>query len=608
VVNLVSVHHSLKGELEYFRRWITIAVLIGIVSGLGAVTFEWLIHFSTEVFLGRIAGYEPPLPGSPSTSFTMPSNRWLLLIPPLLGGLLSGVLVYRFAPEAEGDGTDAAIDAFHYKEGNIRLRASITKLITSAITIGSGGSAGKEGPVAQIGGGFGSFLARLFKLNAKDTRIALAVGLGAGMGSIFKAPFGGAIFASEILYLMDFETEVIPPAFIASLVGYLITGYLTGWRHIFFATNLAGMSYKLYEPLTLFFFVLLGVVNGFVGVIYVKVFYQLRDFFKRIETVPDMLKPAIGGLLTGLMGVFFPQVLGSSYGWLQMAINGDFNYLSITVLILLPFLKILSTAFTVASGGSGGTFAPALVIGGSIGASIWLLAKELLPGYDVPVAAYVVVGMMSFFGGVGKVPIATILMVSEMTGEYELFTPSLLTTILCYLITGHYSIYESQVRSRVESPAHGASKIGSLSILYEHLLEENSSILKEVKASQIMIKAPVKLRCTDKVGSAINLTRKYPYRMYPVVDGENRFQGFIKVEDLIFLRGKALNIELAYLPIHRGVAVHPSEELGEVMRKMIEHEVDKVAVVDSENKLLGIITAKEILRHIAFKRQGRRET
>ncbi|RLI91291.1 MAG: chloride channel protein [Candidatus Altiarchaeales archaeon] len=538
----------------------------------------------------------------------MPSNRWLLLIPPLLGGLLSGVLVYRFAPEAEGDGTDAAIDAFHYKEGNIRLRASITKLITSAITIGSGGSAGKEGPVAQIGGGFGSFLARLFKLNAKDTRIALAVGLGAGMGSIFKAPFGGAIFASEILYLMDFETEVIPPAFIASLVGYLITGYLTGWRHIFFATNLAGMSYKLYEPLTLFFFVLLGVVNGFVGVIYVKVFYQLRDFFKRIETVPDMLKPAIGGLLTGLMGVFFPQVLGSSYGWLQMAINGDFNYLSITVLILLPFLKILSTAFTVASGGSGGTFAPALVIGGSIGASIWLLAKELLPGYDVPVAAYVVVGMMSFFGGVGKVPIATILMVSEMTGEYELFTPSLLTTILCYLITGHYSIYESQVRSRVESPAHGASKIGSLSILYEHLLEENSSILKEVKASQIMIKAPVKLRCTDKVGSAINLTRKYPYRMYPVVDGENRFQGFIKVEDLIFLRGKALNIELAYLPIHRGVAVHPSEELGEVMRKMIEHEVDKVAVVDSENKLLGIITAKEILRHIAFKRQGRRET
>ena len=166
--------NSIEEELRYLEKWITVAVLIGIVSGFAAIAFHLAIEYSTEAFLGLLAGYEPPKPGGESSIFIPPSNRLLLALIPPLGGLLSGFLVFKFAPEAEGHGTDAIIDAFHYKEGIVRSRVPIIKLIASAITIGSGGSAGKEGPVAQIGGGFGSFLARLLKLSPRDRRIAVS--------------------------------------------------------------------------------------------------------------------------------------------------------------------------------------------------------------------------------------------------------------------------------------------------------------------------------------------------------------------------------------------------------------------------------------------------
>ncbi len=588
----------IEKELRYFRRWLCIAVLIGIVSGIGAVIFNYAIHLALELFLGRLAGYYPPHPGGRELTFTLPENRLLLIIPPALGGLLSGIVVYTFAPEAEGHGTDAAIEAFHYKEGTIRPCVPLVKLVASAITIGSGGSAGKEGPVAQIGGGFGSFLAQILKLSPRDRRIALAIGVGSGIGAIFKAPFGGAIFASEILYTMDFEPEVIPPAFVASFIGYLITGYFTGWSHIFSAPNLAGTSYKLYEPVTLALFTLLGIINGIFGILYVKTFYGVRNIFRKITNVPDKLKPAIGGLVTGLIGVMFPYVFESSYGWLQMIINGDFEYLPLHVLLLLPLLKILATAFSIGSGGSGGVFAPALVIGGSLGAIVWHIARQILPGYDIPVAAYAVVGMMSFFGGVGKVPIATILMVGEMTGEYELFAPSLIATFLSYIITGHHSIYESQLRYRHESPAHEASKIGLVMTLYEKLREEDPTMLMKAKAADLMVKAPVTLSPRKKVSEIVDLIKTYPYRVYPVVDDNNKFLGFVRLEEILLSARSTRDIELDFLPIHRGVTVKEDESLGEVLEKMIESEADKIAVVDEGGKLKGIITAVEVLRYV----------
>ena len=591
-------YDKISEELRFFRKWFLIAFLIGIVSGVAAVTFHYAIEISLEYFLEEISGYVPPRPG-PTPRVVLPKTPSLIIVSTVLGGILSGILVFKFAPEAEGHGTDAIIDAFHYKEGRVRPRVPFIKLIASAITIGSGGSAGKEGPVAQIGGGVGSLLAEKLKLSTKDKRIALAIGMGSGIGAIFKAPFGGAIFASEVLYLMDFEPEVLPPAFVASLVGYLIVGTFTGWKPIFWSPSLVGEEQTLNDPFTLLMFTLLGILNGIIGVIYIKTFYGVRKLFNKIQGIPNEVKPAIGALVTGVIGMFFPQVLESSYGWLQMAINGDFTHLPLTVLLVLPFLKILATSFSIGSGGSGGVFAPSLVIGGSIGALIWHIAKIVEPQYPIPVAAYVIIGMMSFFGGVGKVPIATILMVAEMTGEYELFAPALISTALSYILTGKNSIYISQLYSRLESPAHGGSKIALLRRIYDKIVEGKLAGLGEVKVSVLAVKPIAKMNCRRKIKDILEIVRQHPFRYYPIVDAQDRFLGFIRAEDVPFHDTKLQEKEILFLPILKGVTAREDEKLIDVLRKMLEYELDKAAIVDENNKLVGILTAKEILKYLA---------
>jgi CIC family chloride channel protein len=355
-------------ELGYLRKWLPIALLIGIVSGVGSIVFYEAIRLASTVLLGDVAGFFAPSPVGEGGSLVLVSSR-LYLIPLVttVGGLLSGILVYGFAPEAEGHGTDAAIDAFHNKKGEIRSRIPLVKLVASALTIGSGGSAGREGPTAQIGAGFGSFLGRRLHLSSKDRRIAVAVGIGAGIGSIFKAPFGGAILSTEILYIGDFEVETLLPAFIASTVGYSIFASYTGWTPIFGYLNLGAFN----DPLNLPFYAVLGIVCGLVGIVYVKGFYGTRAFFQRLG-MPRFLKPALGGLLVGIIGMFLPQVLGMGYGWLQIAMTGNFVSLPIILIPIIIVAKIVATSLTVGSGGSGGVFAPALMIGGLLGATLWI--------------------------------------------------------------------------------------------------------------------------------------------------------------------------------------------------------------------------------------------
>jgi CIC family chloride channel protein len=397
-----------SGELRYLRKWIPIAILIGIVSGVGAIIFDEAISLFNGLLLGNIAGYTPPTPiGEGGILPTSLFNPYLLPLVTALGGLISGIIVFGIAPEAEGHGTDAAIDAFHNKKGEIRSRTPIVKLLASAITIGSGGSAGREGPTAQIGAGFGSFIGRRLHLNLHDRRIALAVGIGAGIGAIFKAPFGGAILAAEILYLSDFEVDALLPAFISSTVGYSIFGLVNGWTPVFGSVNLGSFQ----SPIDLPFYAILGLACGLVGIGYVLSFYGIKNAFSRLK-IPNFVKPAIGGLLVGLIGIFFPQILGVGYGWLQLLINGDLLLLPLILLPIIIILKIIATSLTIGSGGSGGVFGPALVVGGMLGALIWGTLNYLIPNFQPNLAVFVIVGMMAFFGGVGKVPVAVILMAS----------------------------------------------------------------------------------------------------------------------------------------------------------------------------------------------------
>ena len=364
-----------------------------------------------------------------------------------VGGLVSGWLVYTFAPEAEGHGTDAAINAYHHEGGFIRSRVPIIKTLASAITLTTGGSGGREGPIAQIGAGFGSFLATRLKLSDRDRRIMMAAGIGAGVGSIFRAPLAGALFAAEVLYRdPEFESEVIIPAGISSVVAYCLFCLVFGWGSLF-----ESPPFKFQNPLELGPYLVLSLILVAVGAFYVKMFYGTIHFFEHLKKIPNHIKPAIGGLATGLIGFYFPYCLAFGYGFAQMALR---NELSVLFLLTLAFGKILTTSFSIGSGGSGGVFGPSIVIGGAMGGAVGKTFHELIPSVVSEPGAFVVVGMAGFFTAVSNTPISTIIFVSEMTNSYHLLLPSLLVCSVAYLSSRRFTIFNKQVQRKIDSPAH----------------------------------------------------------------------------------------------------------------------------------------------------------
>ncbi|RJP64893.1 MAG: chloride channel protein, partial [Candidatus Abyssobacteria bacterium SURF_17] len=346
-------------------RLLILCGLVGVVAGLGAIAFYWMLEFTKHYALGAIAGYYPPGPGGEAPLFpegSVPFHRWMLLFIPAVGGLVSGLIVYTFAPEAEGHGTDAAISAYHFKRGEIRGRIPLIKTIASAITIGTGGSGGREGPIAQIGAGFGSLLGKVLRLSTHERRILMAAGMSAGIGAIFHAPLAGALFAAEVLYKeMDLEYEVIVPAIISSVIAYAVFAVRFGWNPLF---QTPGFVFENPAQLIPYFFLALVVAGG--AALFIQIFYGVRDYFRTIP-VPNHIKPAIGGLIVGVIGFFLPDALGTGYGVVQEAFAGRPGIL---LLVAIAFAKMLTTSFSIATGGSGGVFGPSVVIGGALGGAI----------------------------------------------------------------------------------------------------------------------------------------------------------------------------------------------------------------------------------------------
>ncbi|MGA7005444.1 MAG: chloride channel protein, partial [Nitrososphaeraceae archaeon] len=336
-------------DFSYFRKWILIGFVLGIAAGLGAIALYLGVAFFTSLFLVSGTGYIPPLPGSfhaESSYVLVVEKTWMIPVITGLGGLLVGIITTRFSPESEGHGTDAVIDAYHHKGGNIRARVPLVKGIASAITLGSGGSGGTEGPAGQIAAGFGSIIGKLFKLDEDERRIAVAAGLGAGIGSIFKVPLGGAIFSAEVFYRRDFEIRALIPGLVASVTGYTIFGFVFGWDKLF---NIQFDLVRYTRPESLALYALVGLISAGVSVAYVKTFYAISDYFSKLR-FRKFLKPAIGGVLVGIIGMFLPQVLGTSYGWLQIALYKDYTLLPLYMIGLVIIFKIIATSLTIGSG------------------------------------------------------------------------------------------------------------------------------------------------------------------------------------------------------------------------------------------------------------------
>lgn len=444
---------------RYLFKWLFLSILIGIGVGAGIIVFYEMVRWFTDWGLGWIVGYVPPAAvgeGSPQVmSFWSAAHPWLLPLVTTLGGLIAGIIVFTIAPEAEGHGTDKFITTFH--EGrSIRWFAPLVKLFMSALLIGTGGSAGPEGPAGQIGAGFGSLLARWLRLNIQDQRIAMASGMGAGVGAIFRAPLGGAVLATEILYKDDLEKEALIPALIASIVSYSVFAVWVGWNPLFALPATPGIS----SPWQLVYYIILGALCGGVAIVMERTFHTVERFFHSVR-LPRWLKPALGGFMVGLIGLAFPQILGMSYGWVQVAIlgTGIFSF-SLLILLIMPFLKILTTSFSLSSGGPGGLFGPGIVIGGLVGAAVWRLSFPWLPGLPTTPVPFILISMMALFGSISRAPLAMMLMVAEMSGNLSLLAPAMIAVGTAYLVVGQNTMYPSQPETRVASPAHRLQKVG----------------------------------------------------------------------------------------------------------------------------------------------------
>jgi CIC family chloride channel protein len=566
-------------DVGYLRKWLIIAILIGIVAGIGSILFYLAIKGVTWLLLGKFAGYVPPVPGGEGQTILTPIARsWMIPVVCTVGGLISGLLVFKFAPEAEGHGTDAAINSFHNKEGFIRRRIPLVKLVASAITIGSGGSAGREGPVALIGAGFGSTIGDIFKLDSHDRRIALAVGIGAGIGAIFKAPLGGALISAEILYRRDFEFEALLPSFIASIVGYSVFASWHGWAPIFTLNT----AYTFNKPEQLIGYAILGIVCGLFGMLYGRTFYRFRDFFGSLK-IPNYIKPAIGGLVVGIIGMFLPQILGMGYGWVQFAINNNTAALPIGIMVAVVFGKIVATSLSVGSGGSGGVFAPGLVIGGMVGGVTWSLLHHVNSLVPVDPGPFIILGMMTLFGGIAKAPLAIMIMVSEMTGNYSLLIPSMVSVVIAYFLTGNSYIYEKQVNTRADSPAHRG--------------EYAIPLLEKIHVAEAMVTDPKIVSSWSSISDIAKLMKANEIDVVPVVDS-GKLVGIVTTRDMARVsEADWFRIKASAVMSKQLIVGYADETLYEAFGRMTKNKISHLPIVnrDHTERLVGFLAIQHIV-------------
>lgn len=564
-------------EAGYVRKWLVLGVVIGIVAGVGAIVFYDALQLATRLVLTGLGGYTPPSTvGEGSGAGEVLSSRpWLIPALVAAGGLVSGVLVFWLAPEAEGHGTDAAIAAIHHHPTSLRARAAAVKIVTSAITIGSGGSGGREGPTAQISATFASALARRLNLTQADARIAVSAGMASGIAAIFRAPLGGALLGAELLYRDDLEAEALLPSLVSSIVAFAIFGSVHGFDPIFGTLN--GNQFTHVKQLL--GFAILGLAAGLVARLYAVCFYRGGDLIRRIR-LPRAVLPALGGLVVGLIGLLVPAVLGTGYGWAQqeMSTPGLLS-LPLWLVIVIPFAKIAATTLSIGSGGSGGIFGPGMVIGAGTGAALWRLFEGWFPGTPTSPAPFVIVGMIACFGSVAHAPLAVMLMVGEMTGNLSLLAPAMVAVALATFAVGNTSIYTSQLATRADSPAAR--------------LRQALSPATQLRVQQILAPPRLLLRTDMSIRDAQEALLQAVVPGAPVVGPAGVFQGVVALSDIVAAAEESRPVAAV---MSRGAPTLPLDAgLDAAAEAVATAEQGWATVLDDDRRPVGIVAAKELV-------------
>ena len=560
--------------LASFRRYklsdqtflIVVAVIVGFLGGLGSIFFERMVEAGWHFFFEII----PNLLGNP---------KWLVILIPAFGAFFLAPLIYFFPEEAKSDGVPATMEAVALKGGIIKVRTFSTRMLASAITLGSGGSAGKEGPIIQIGASIGSAVGQFFKVSGERMRVLVGCGAAAGLASIFNAPIAGVLFALEVV-LGEFNLHSFSPIVISSVVA---TAVSRAW--LIHGSAIKLTPYTLFSYWEIAFYAILGIAAGVVSVAFTKSLHGVERFFEHRAPIKTHWKPILGGLAVGVMGFFYPQILGCAYTPITHAIQGDFIWQTLLALLVL---KIIGTSFTLGSGGSGGILYPCLFMGATLGAMLGHVFNLLAPGIAPAAGGYALVGMGAVLGAAVQAPMAAIMMGFELTNSYTVILPLMTSCVIATVVHRRlmrHSIYaQSLVDRGIDISA--AREMGVLTTL----------TVRDVMNREVPT-IPGNMPYSEVVQLCLKGQGNYLY----TIDDDENLEGVISFQDikefvyddqlngLVFARDMA-NRDIVY--------VTPDETLASSLNKFSYIAMEELPVVASDDgfrRLLGIITRSELM-------------
>lgn len=548
---------------------VVIAVIIGVLGGFGAILLRYSIRFFQAIFFGS---------WNYSLDYALHLNWYHKLFAPAIGGLIIGPVVYYFSREAKGHGVPEVMESLILKAGAIRPRVIIAKVFASAVCIGSGGSAGREGPIVQIGSGLGSALGQFFKTNVTQLRTFVACGTAAGIAAAFNAPIAGALFAVEVI-LGDFGISQFSPIVVSSVAATVVSRHFLGDFSAFKIPH-----YQLISVYEMIPYVILGSLSALVALLFIKVLYKAEDIFDNLSIQP-LLKPVIGGLIIGAVGITYPQIFGVGYDTISMTLNDQMVWY---FLLFLIFLKIIATSITLGSGGSGGVFAPSLFIGATLGGLVGNVVHNISPMHTANPGAYALVGMGAVVSGALHAPITAILIIFELTNDYKIILPLMISCIISVLITTRLkkdSIYTLKLSRK------------GINIFKGHEV----NVLHSLNVSQVINTDYVKIQADTPLHELIDLIVNSYHTNFFVVDNKDKLLGEITIHDLrkIIYDSKYLeNILVAYdlmKPIHRFFTT--ADTLDNVLKAFGDMNTDELPIVDDKSgeHIIGTVSKNDLI-------------
>lgn len=565
---IVSLGQRVHLFLKYTEHsyMVLVAILIGLFGGLGAVGFRKCIR------IFQVAAWH-------TENLTLDYLRelpvWWKIVSPAAGGLIVGLIVVRFAAEAKGHGVPEVMEAVALRGGRIRPRVVIAKLLASGVCIASGGSVGREGPIVQIGSAIGSSLGQWLHIGERRLRTLVGCGAAAGIAATFNAPVAGALFAVEII-LGDFGVTQFSPIVISSVTATVVSRHYLGDFPAFEVP-----AYRLVSANELFAYAVLGIIAGLVALIFVRSLYGAEDLFDKLN-LPAFSKPAIGGVLIGVIAIRFPEIFGVGYEAINEALTGDLGW---KLLIALVVVKILAVSLTIGSGGSGGIFAPSLFIGAMVGGAVGSVVHSLWPEMSASPGAYALVGMAAVVAAGTHAPITAIVMIFELTGDYKIILPLMISSIIATLLATRLqkgSIYTLKLLRR------GVDIRGGLS----------ANVLSRLTAHDAMRTEFAEVGRADQLMSVIARFVERPGDSVFVTGADQQLLGVISTDNIRplmadpeLVRGLVIAEDMMH---EDGFPVFsPDDPLDEVMRRFGRYRF--MAPVVNDNRLVGALWPQDVI-------------